>query len=178
MPRYIALFRAINVGGHTVKMELLRTLFGEMGFDDVSTFIASGNVVFTCGEEDAAALEERIEQHLHNSLGYEVVTFIRTPDELRTMMEELPFSASEIADAGALNVAFLKALMSPEQEAGLQKLTTEIDTFRTFGREVFWHCLKKQSESTFSNAVLERTLSLRATFRGINSLRKLLVILQ
>jgi uncharacterized protein (DUF1697 family) len=46
MPRYIALLRAINVGGHLVKMDALRRHFEELGFDPVETFIASGNVMF------------------------------------------------------------------------------------------------------------------------------------
>ena len=53
MPRYIALLRAINVGGHTVKMDHLRRLFEALDLAAVETFIASGNVVFHADEGDA-----------------------------------------------------------------------------------------------------------------------------
>jgi uncharacterized protein (DUF1697 family) len=62
--RLIAFLRAINVGGHTVRMAMLRALFEELGLDDVETFIASGNVVFSASAKNVPALERRIEQHL------------------------------------------------------------------------------------------------------------------
>ena len=62
-PRYVAFLRAINVGGHTVKMDALRAHLAALGFADVQTFIASGNVLFTA-PGDPAALEAQIEAHL------------------------------------------------------------------------------------------------------------------
>ncbi len=56
MPRYIALLRGVNLGGHTVKMDRLKKLFEELGFKKVETFIASGNVIFETGSKNAAAL--------------------------------------------------------------------------------------------------------------------------
>ena len=93
MARYIAFLRAINVGGRTVKMDRLRELFEAMKFTDVSTFIASGNVVFNAPGKDPVVLETRIEKHLQQSLGYEVATFLRTPSELATMATFEPFPA-------------------------------------------------------------------------------------
>src|SRR6476620_4469524 len=76
--RLIAFLRAINVGGHTVKMEVLRRLFEELGFENVETFIASGNVIFDAPDDDQGALEKQIEGQLRTSLGYEVATFVRS----------------------------------------------------------------------------------------------------
>ena len=73
--RFIALLRAINVGGHNVKMDRLRKLFESLGLSNVETFIASGNVIFDSLVESAETLEEKIERHLRESLGYEVATF-------------------------------------------------------------------------------------------------------
>ena len=67
--RYIALLRAINVGGHTVKMEQLRGLFADIGFANVETFIASGNVIFDALSADEAALATQIEHSLAQALG-------------------------------------------------------------------------------------------------------------
>jgi uncharacterized protein (DUF1697 family) len=63
MPRYVAFLRAINVGGHIVKMDYLRSLFEELGFTNVETFIASGNVVFDSSYKNPASLEKKIEGH-------------------------------------------------------------------------------------------------------------------
>src|SRR5688500_14117045 len=82
MPKYVAFLRAINVGGHIVKMDRLRALFEELGFTNVETFIASGQVIFDTRATDTSKLEARIERHLRSALGYDVDTFIRTPAEL------------------------------------------------------------------------------------------------
>jgi uncharacterized protein (DUF1697 family) len=84
--RYVALLRAINVGGHVVKMDRLRTVFEALRFGRVETFIASGNVLFDSGESDTAALEQMIETRLEKELGYEVTTFLRRPAELSTIV--------------------------------------------------------------------------------------------
>jgi uncharacterized protein (DUF1697 family) len=70
-------------------------------------------------------------------------------------------------------VALLQAPLTREAETRLQALDTDLDAFRTSGREVWWLCQAKQSESTFSNAVFERALGLQATFRNFNTLRRL-----
>ena len=77
MTRYVAFLRAINVGGHTVKMDRLRALFEELKFANVETFIASGNVLFDSASKSTDAMETRIERHLEKALGYEVATFVR-----------------------------------------------------------------------------------------------------
>jgi uncharacterized protein (DUF1697 family) len=175
MPRYFAFLRAINVGGHTVKMDDLRRLFESLGFAGVETFIASGNVIFETGEEDTAAIEQRIAASLKGALGYEVATFIRTPVQLAAIAAYLPFPRPALDAAGALNVAFLSGPLPQASVDKLMALKTDIDDFHVHGSEIYWLCLKKQSESTFSNAVLERALRLQVTFRGINTIRKMVV---
>jgi len=173
MPRYIAFLRAINVGGHTVKMGEVRMLFESLGFANVETFIASGNVIFEAKSGDSGALAKRIEQLLHKSLSYEVATFIRTDVEVASIARYKPFSDSALKSAGALNVAFLAEPLPGEAQKALMKLKTDIDDFHVHGREVYWLCQKKQSESTFSNTVFERALKIQATFRGFNTVLKL-----
>ncbi len=174
MPRFVAFLRAINVGGHTVKMEDLRALFEALGFSKVETFIASGNVIFDSKARDMAALERRIEAHLQESLGYEVKTFVRSDAEIAAIARYQPFKEALMKSAVALNVAFLAEPLSTQaQQTLLSRFRTEIDDFHVHGREIYWLCRKKQSESEFSNAVLEKALKLRATFRGMNSIAKL-----
>lgn len=173
MPRTFAFLRAINVGGHTVTMAQLKSLFEELGLENVETFIASGNVVFDAPTETGATLQRRIEGHLRASLGYEVITFLRTSRELAAMVNSCPFDAVEVAAGAALNVALLHASLTEEAASHLQTLETEVDAFRTSDREVWWLCRVRQSDSTFSNAVFERTVKVKATFRGFNTLKRL-----
>jgi uncharacterized protein (DUF1697 family) len=108
MPRYFAFLRAINVGGHTVKMDVLREQFAALGFSNVETFIASGSVIFEATAKNTRSLEKQVEEHLHAALGYEVATFIRTGEELTAIATYQPFAPALLKTAQALNVAFLK----------------------------------------------------------------------
>ena len=100
MPRYFALLRGINVGGHRVKMDRLRELVEALAFEQVETFIASGNVIFSSPSCDVPATEERIARHLQGALGYEVTTFIRSQSELDSIAAfqlREPFSTNQSA---------------------------------------------------------------------------------
>ena len=166
MPKLVAFLRAINVGGHTVSMDTLRREFEAIGLKDVETFIASGNVVFTAPPGKATALERKIEKRLHDSLGYEVRTFIRTEAEVAAIAGYKPFEEAQLRSAQAVNVAFLGHPLEPAAVKLLMAMRTPIDDFHVNGREMYWLCRKKQSESTFSNARFEKALGGRATFRG------------
>ncbi len=173
MPKLVAFLRAINVGGHTVSMDTLRREFEAIGLKDVETFIASGNVVFTAPPGKTTALERKIEKRLHDSLGYEVRTFIRTEAEVAAIAGYKPFEDAQLRSAQAVNVAFLGDPLEPAAVKLLMAMRTSIDDFHVNGREMYWLCRKKQSESTFSNARFEKALGGRATFRGVKTIVKL-----
>lgn len=174
MPRYIAFLRAINVGGHTVKMDHLRTLFEALGWANVTTFIASGNVIFEAPTEDTSILEQQIEPHLRQSLGYEVTTFIRSTAELAAVAAYQPFPPIDLAATGSsLYIAFLKAPPSVERQQKLLAFRTERDDFHFHEREFYWRCRTKMSESTFSGALLEKTVGMPATMRNSTTIKKL-----
>ncbi len=174
MPRHVAFLRALNVGGrHVVKMEALRGHFQAMGFGAVETFIASGNVIFESAERNGAKLEAKIEKALEAALGHEVATFLRTPAELAAIAAHAPFPADRLEAARALNVAFLKAPLDASAVRALLALRTEVDDFHVHGREVWWLCEARQSESKFSNVRFEKAVGAESTFRGIGTVRKL-----
>ena len=173
MSRTIAFLRAINVGGHTIKMDVLRRHFESLGYTDVETFIASGNVIFTAPSHNVQMLELTIENKLQDALGYEVATFLRTEGEVAGIANYQPFRRSEPEAAVAFNVAFLKKPLESPSIKKLASLKTGNDDFKAHDREVYWLCRRKQSESTFSNAVLERTLGVKSTLRGMNTIQKL-----
>jgi uncharacterized protein (DUF1697 family) len=175
MKKYIAFLRAINVGGHNVKMDELKTLFEQQGFADVKTFIASGNVIFDSNAPDLQALEQKIESALEEALGYEVVTFLRSVEEVTAIANYKAFDESQMAESRALNVGFLKQALDKKSLAVLESLKNDIDDFHAAGREVYWLCKLKQSQSKFNNNVFEKTLKLRATFRGMRTIERLAV---
>ena len=167
MQRYIAFLRAINVGSHIVKMERLRALFEEMGFENVATFIASGQVIFDAHAVTPEKLEAKIEKFLQAALGYDVATFIRTPAQLRKVAER-----ARDEDC-VLYVCFTRA--KPGKSA-LDKLATYnnlVDTFEVHGSEVYWYCRKQLSETKFTGALLEKILGMPATARNVNTVHRL-----
>jgi len=172
MPRYVAFLRAINVGGRVVAMDRLRRAFEALKLERVETFIASGNVIFE-SRSAAASLERRIEAHLREALGYEVATFVRTDAEVAAVAEYRPFPAAALAGAAALYVAFLASPPGPGARRALAGLETAVDALHLNGREVYWLCRKRQSESKLTNAVIERRLERSSTLRNITTVRKL-----
>ena len=172
--RYVALLRAINVGGHTVKMEQLSALFASMGFTDVETVIASGNVLFSTRAGKPELLEAKIEQQLQRALGYEVATFLRQREALESIVafDPLPLMAAP-ADDHVLSVAFLKEPPVPEAERALIALRNEVDDFVVRGREVYWLRRTRRLDSQVAGPRFEKTLRLPATARNITTVRKL-----
>jgi uncharacterized protein (DUF1697 family) len=173
MPRLIAFLRAINVGGHNVTMSELRGVFEMLGLKEVETFIASGNVIFSSRSKDLRALRQKIESQLLRSLGYEVKVFLRTVPEVAAIARYKPFDESQLSSAAALNVAFLADPLGAEAEKSVISFKTEVDDFHVRGREVYWLCKMRQSDSKFSNARFEKGLQARATWRNINTVVRL-----
>lgn len=174
MPKYIAFLRAINVGGHTVKMDHLRSLFETMGFAQVETFIASGNVIFDSPNLNSQALESQIEATLHKALGYAVATFIRSTAELAAVANHQPFADKALNDKDSgLYVSFTATAPDAAAQQKLLAFTSSIDSFHIHGREVYWLCRIKISESTFSGKMLEKAIGMPATMRNISTVKKL-----
>lgn len=171
--RYVAFLRAVNVGGRTVRMEELRAVFAGLGFSGVETFIASGNVIFEASAGSPATLRKKIEVALVTRFKYDIYTFLRTDEDVAAIAAYRPFPKARLDAAVALYVAFVHDPLNAAAERTLAGFETDIDAFHAHGCEVYWLCRKTQSKSGFSNAVFEKALGVRATFRGINTVRRL-----
>lgn len=172
--RYVAFLRAINVGGHVVKMAELRKLFESMGLDAVESFIASGNVVFKSSAKPDRVFEQKIEAHLKKRLGYAVDTFVRSLAELRAIAEYQPFKPSEFdRDRSSLYVGFLATPPASEDARKLMALRTKNEGFHVHGREFYWISAVGFSQSAFTGATLEKIVRTPATLRNINTIRRL-----
>src|SRR5215472_13433509 len=159
MPRYVAFLRAINVGGHTVAMTVLRRHFEEAGCCDVETVIASGNVLFGSSSRSAAVLEKRIAAHLEARLGYPVATFLRTPEELASIAAHRPFARSESERPGhSLFVAFHALAADAASRRRVLGLASDLDDLRIRGREIYWLCRGRSSDSEIYGGGLEKAL--------------------
>ena len=138
MSRYAAFLRGMNVGGHRLTNDELRRHFAAMGFADVATFRASGNVVFAGDAQAPDVVRERIEQGLEAALGYAVPTFVRSAAEVRTIAAMQPFEAERLHGAGKLQVALLTVAPTPQARADALSLAGEQDALVFEEREVYW----------------------------------------
>jgi uncharacterized protein (DUF1697 family) len=167
---FVAFLRAVNVGGRTVKMEALRVLLTTAGLQEVRTYIASGNVIFTAAESEPA-LVSRIETWLAQSLGFRVDTLLRTAAELQAVIGANPF-AGELGPADLrLYVSFLRSEPSADLRDALLALSTAEDRFAIVGRELFCLVRKRPGKEPFSNVFVEKRLKTVATTRDWNTVQ-------
>jgi uncharacterized protein (DUF1697 family) len=139
MARQIALLRGINIGPNKrVPMPRLRELFAEHGYEDVKTYVASGNVVLT-SKVSARKLEKELEKLIEDEWGFDVAVIVRTRDELADVIEREPFG--DVAD----NPKFLQvSFLSGEPDAANAKRINEAcvapEQVVIDGREIYaWH---------------------------------------
>lgn len=170
MNRYIAFLRAINVGGHIVKMDHLRGLFESLGLLNVETFIASGNVIFETNEKNAATLEKKIAVHLERSLGYAVDTFLRSPREVAEIKKRSPFKVEKKDDA--VYVAFLHESLNTAGKSALMAAKNKLNDFAAIGSEIYWLRLNRD-DSIFLKSSLEKIAKISTTLRNMTTVSKI-----
>lgn len=172
MTTHIALLRGINVGGNTLRMERLRALFAELGFDGARTYVQSGNVLFTAARPPAG-LAALIEGRLVRETRLPVCVLIRTPAQLKRIVAANPFLKEPGIDARKLHVTFLAGRAPKSGLAALGAVKGGADRWHAAGEEIYLHCPDGYGRSKLSNAAIERMLATRATTRNWNTVRAL-----
>jgi uncharacterized protein (DUF1697 family) len=175
MTRYVALLRAINVGGRVVRMERLREILQAAKLRNVETFIGSGNVIFDAnGAADTRRLERKIEASLGAGLGFDVTTFLRTMDQIASVGAYDPFQ--EAAKPGArptLFVGFAADTLPRGVQVKVDALTTKTDSFHVRGREIYWLCRVRSMQAIGLMGKLEKAAGVPVTFRTVNTLQRI-----
>jgi len=124
--RYLALLRGVNVGGRNlVKMTDLRAAFEGMGFEDVATYIASGNVLFRAPRQKRESLAARLESELSRRFGLELKAVLLTEAQLRGVVEEAPCEFG--ADSDLSDVIFVRSPLTVKQAFALLEFKEDVD---------------------------------------------------
>jgi uncharacterized protein (DUF1697 family) len=175
MPRFAALLRGINVGGHRVAMSHLKRLFEALKLANVETFINSGNVVFETRSAGGRTLEERIERQLERALSYAVPTFLRSMDELKAIDGLEPFPRTEVErPRHSVIVYFLAEPLPRDAQRRFEALRTPRDEFHVNGREVYWLSRGSILETLVPESDLRRAFDGRvSTTRNINTVHRM-----
>ena len=171
---HIALLRGINVGGHKIiKMDQLRKAFEGLGFEDVATYVQSGNVVFKSLKTSAGDLSRKIEEMLLRRFSMSVPVIVRTAEEVGDVLRNNPFLEERGIDVSRLHVTFLS--LTPQKAAvkGLDAITAGADRFYCCGQEIYLYCPNGFGGTKLSINVFEKVLAVGATTRNWNTVNKL-----
>jgi len=155
-------------------MERLRELFVELGFDDVRTYIQSGNVIFRTPSADRAALSNRIGDHLRKALGYEVAVCLRTLDEIERIVVMDPFKGIDVKPDMRLCVVFTNKPIPEDLELPLRSPKNDIEIVRTTRYEAFviWYLVGGRAPA--AKGFQERILGRDATTRYLQTVVEIL----
>jgi uncharacterized protein (DUF1697 family) len=171
---FVALLRGINLGGRKiVKMDQLRRMFEELGFEEVKTYIQSGNVVFKAPTRTPADLAKRIEEKVLRQLGFPVPVAVKTADEIGEVIANNPLLKEKGIDLSKLHVTFLSCAPGKSALNMLTAVAIAPDQFRYAGQAVYLHCPNGYHASKLSNNVLEKMLKTDATTRNWKTANKL-----
>lgn len=140
--KYVALLRGINVGGKKkVSMEKLREMLTGIGFENVQTLLASGNVIFEGDEHNAEQLAKKIEESFAKTFGFTSKIILRTMDEITALIKLNPFKEIHITPTLRLYVTFfadkpISTLKLPYKSANSQILVrTEREVIMKLAQE-------------------------------------------
>jgi uncharacterized protein (DUF1697 family) len=176
MARQIALLRGINVGGRRkVPMAGLRELMSELGYEDVRTYVQSGNVVFTGPDAAPEKVARRLEQAIETTFGFDVAVVVRSRDELAAVVRADPLG-DEATDPGKYLVSFLSDEVDPDHLADIDLEEFAPETFRLDGRELYLWLPDGVHSSRLAKALTDKRLGTTATSRNWRTVEKLLAL--
>jgi uncharacterized protein (DUF1697 family) len=178
MEKYIAFLRGINVGGKSsVKMTELKKLFSDMEFENVKTYINSGNVIFETNIIDVKYLKNIIEPELEKTFGFKTHCILRTFHELIQIIQNVPFG-NRLADpeTDSMYVTLLDEKPDIDAINELNTYKNGEEDFYIINCEVYLLCHKGYHDAKFNNNFLESKLRISATTRSWKTLNRLIEI--
>jgi uncharacterized protein (DUF1697 family) len=173
MPTFAALLRAINLGERNkIPMAGLRSLFSALGYEDVETYVQSGNVVFRTRTRKADEISTDIERGIAEEFGLDVAVLVRTPAELRKIVDGNPYLKDE-PDPKKLQVLFLDRRPAAKAKSRLDPDRSPPDRYVLRGRELYLHRPEGSARSKLTIDYFERCLEARGTVRNWRTVKKL-----
>ena len=163
----VAFLRAVNVGKRRVAMADLKAHLEALGFDDVWTYINSGNAVFR-SPLGRAKLEPEIEARLLDAYGFEVETFVRSAAQVAEIVERRPFGT--VPDGVTHLVALLRTAPTAAERKAIEALSGGPDQLEVHGAEVHWRIEGKSLDTGL------KPKDWRASGAGLNTTRNITML--
>lgn len=178
MARYVALLRGINVGGNNlIKMPELQTAFETSGFEEVGTYIQSGNVIFTAPTSRAADLTGRIEEMLVSTFDLPISVVLRSRGQMRRIVHGAPDGYGSEPDLYRYDVVFLKPPLQPK--TAMRSVSTKPGVDEAHAGAGVLYFSRRASRATQSrlNRIASAPVYKNMTIRNWNTTTKLLELL-
>lgn len=177
MKNYISILRGINVSGQKkIIMKDLKVLYEKTGFEDVVTYIQSGNVLFNAAKSlSEIEIIKLIEEAILDIYQFHVPVILRTVEDLERVVGENPFLTEE-ADIERLYVSFLAEKPSENALENLKKYDFPPEKYMVKGRTVYISCPNGYGNTKLSNNFFESKLKVLATTRNWKTTNKLIEI--
>lgn len=171
--RYVALLRGINVGGNNmIKMETLRSTLAALGFDNVKSYINSGNLAFDTAETDDRKLAVRIHDAIKADFGFDISVMVRSVSEIEDAIANNPFEGQFERDKD-VHVFFLNGELTADQKAMLLRQGSDDEQFAIFDRHVI--CMLKIHilDSAVGKGFIDKKLKVATTGRNWRTVKTL-----
>jgi uncharacterized protein (DUF1697 family) len=180
MARYVALLRGINVGGkNAIPMPALKTCFEEAGFDDVRTYIQSGNVVFSTPSSSQSELTSKIERILRLRFDhYEASVVLRSRSQMRAIVERRPKGFGSAPTKYRYDVLFLKPALAPKTVVGAAQPKEGVDQIWAGSGVVYFSRLTSRATQSRLSRLISLPIYKDMTIRNWNTTTKLLELLE
>ena len=174
MNTFIALLRGINVSGaKTIKMDNLRKTFQRQGFENVATYIQSGNVVFTASETATSQLAAKIAESIKTNFGFDVPVIVLSVAELKTITENNPLN-NGTRDTAFLHVTFLAENPAAFNLSDIEAKKQGEEEIMISGKVIYLFCPHGYGKTKLTNTFLESKLKVPATTRNWKTCGELL----
>ena len=171
--RYVALLRGINVGGNTmIKMEELRKTFEALGFENVVSYINSGNLAFDARKTSETNLVKKIEAAVEKLIDKRVQVMVREQTDIERVVAANPFDG-KYQSHKEMHVLFLKSELSDEQISWLTESAPSGEHFQVSGREIYCHLPMGVADSYLGRGLFEKKLKAPVTARNWRTVEKL-----
>lgn len=179
MTRYVALLRGINVGGkNLIKMPELKAAFEEGGFENVSTYIQSGNVLFESAGKGGTALANRIERMLESRFKIPLVVVVRSRAQMRAIVERAPNGFGADPAAYRYDVLFLKEPLTAKQVVKSVSIKEGVDEAYAGRGVVYFSRLEARVTQSHINKLVSMPVYKSITNRNWNTTTKLLGLIE
>lgn len=179
MTTYISILRGINVSGQKlIKMNALRKSYENLGFNSVTTYVQSGNVIFTGNKVKTDELAQIIIRQIEKDFGFDVPVIVLTFDNLKQIIDSNPFLSHSDKDTTFLHVTFLSSNPQKIDIYTIEEKKQSGEEISISDNAVYLYCPNGYGKSKLSNSFLETKLKVGATTRNWKTTNELLKIAQ